>query len=103
MGNNIELSQIIIAIILPLFLFFGNRFVTEAQSARHFLKWTIDCAKGESITIKPRHDQSSDWKDPCTGVVERMVPLTSSCKISTESVSKTCKGYFLPRHLELIR
>jgi hypothetical protein len=95
MENSIKLSQIIIAIIIVLFMFFGNRYVSEAQSARHFLKWTIDCAKGESITINPRYDQSFDWKDPYTGVVERIVPLIFSCKTSTETVSKTCKGYFI--------
>jgi len=92
--NKFRLPIIFIAIIIALFLFFGNRNVSEAQSARHFLKWTVDCAKGESITIKPRYDQSFDWKDPYTGVVERIVPLTFSCKTSTESVSITCKGYF---------
>ena len=93
--NKFRSPIIIIAIMLALFMFFGNRYVSEAQSARHFLKWTVDCAKGEPVTIKPRYDQSFDWKDPYTGAVERIVPLSFSCKTSTETVSKTCKGYFI--------
>ena len=47
--NKFRSPIIIIAIMLALFMFFGNRYVSEAQSARHFLKWTVDCAKGVRI------------------------------------------------------
>ena len=88
-------SLVIIAIVIALSMYFGNNQISEAQSARHFLKWTIDCAKGEPITIKPKYDQAFDWKDPYTGFVERVVPLAFTCKTSTESVNKICKGYFI--------
>ena len=92
-----RLTLTLIAFLLALIMFFGNKQVSEAQSARFFLKWTADCAKGEPITIKPKYDQSFDWKDPYTGAVERIVPLAFSCQTSTESVSRTCKGYFSTR------
>ena len=97
MKANYRLMLIAIAIVLALFMFFGNNHISEAQSARHFLKWTVDCAKGESVLIKPKYDQAFDWKDPYSGVVERIVPLSLSCNTSTGSLSKTCDGYFITR------
>lgn len=97
MVTKYRLTLIVIAIFLALFIFFGNSYISEAQSARHFLKWTVDCAKGESVLIKPNYDRAFDWKDPYTGVVERIVPLSLSCKTSTDSVSKTCNGYFISK------
>lgn len=97
MINKHRLTLIVIAILLAISMFLGNSYIPEAQSARYFLKWSVDCAKGESVTIRPRYDQSFDWKDPYTGVAEKVVPLTVSCKSNTDSVSKTCNGYFLTR------
>jgi hypothetical protein len=90
-------TLILIAILLALIMFFGNNHVSEVQSARFYLKWTADCAKGESILIVPKYNQAFDWKDPYTGVVERIVPMAFTCKTSTGIVSKTCNGYYLTR------
>lgn len=97
MVTKYRLTLIVIAILFALFIFFGNNHISEAQSARFYLRWTVDCAKGEPITIKPNYDQSFDWKDSYTGVVERIVPVVLNCKTSTERFSKSCKGYFLTR------
>ena len=92
-----RISIILIAILLTLFMFFGNNRISEAQSARFYLKWTVECAKGESITIKPKYEQSIDWTDSYTGVVEKIVPLAMSCKTSAGIISKTCNGYYITR------
>lgn len=97
MVTKYRLILIVIAIVLALFMFFGNSYISEAQSARHYLKWTVDCSKGESVLIKPNYDQAFDWKDPYSGVVERIVPVSLSCKASTGNVSKTCNGYVITR------
>ena len=92
-----RISFIVIAIFLALIMFFGNKQITEAQSAQFYLKWSVDCAKGESVAIKPKYDRAFDWKDSGTGGVETIVPLALSCKTSAGSVSKTCKGLFYTR------
>lgn len=97
MKTKSRFTLFVIAILLALIMFFGNNQISEAQSARFFLKWTADCAKGESVLIKPKYDQAFDWKDPYSGVVERIVPIAFSCKTSAGSVSKTCEGYFLTK------
>ena len=97
MIQNHRFTIISVAILLSLIAFFGNKNVSEAQSARFFLKWTVDCAKGEQVLIKPRYDQAFKWADPYLGKVETIVPLSMSCKTSTNEVNKTCKGYFLTR------
>jgi hypothetical protein len=88
---------ILVAILLSFIAFFANRNVSEAQSARFFLKWTVDCDKGEQVLIKPRYDLAFKWVDPYLGKVETIVPLAMSCKTSTGEVNKICKGYYLTR------
>lgn len=97
MKTRSRFTLIVIAILLALVMFFGNNQISEAQSARFFLKWTVDCAKGESVAIKPKYDQAFTWKDPYNGAEEKIVPLALSCKTSAGSVSKTCKGLFYTR------
>jgi hypothetical protein len=97
MRTKSRFTLIVIAIFLALIMFFGNQQISEAQSARFYLKWAVDCTQGESVTIKPKYDQVFDWKDPYNGAVEKIVPLALSCKTSTTSVSKTCNGYFSTR------
>jgi hypothetical protein len=92
-----RINLIVIAIFLALIMFFGNKHISEAQSARYYLNWTIDCAKGESISIIPKYDLTFDWKDPYTGVVEQIVPLELSCKTNVRSVRKICNGYITTR------
>lgn len=87
----------LVAVLLSLIAFFGNKYVSEAQSARFFLKWTVDCEKGEQVLIKPRYDLAFKWADPYLGKVETIVPLAMSCKTSISEVNKICKGYYLTR------
>lgn len=97
MNKTHRFTIILVAILLSLIVFFGNRNVSEAQSARFFLKWTVDCAKGEKVLINPRYDQAFSWVDPYSGKAETIVPLTLICKTSLAEVNKSCKGYFLTR------
>lgn len=97
MITKFRLTLLVIAVFLSLIMFFGDKHISEAQSARFYLKWTVDCSKGESLTIIPKYDLAFDWKDPYTGAVEKIVPLALSCKTSTGSVSKICNGYFSTR------
>lgn len=95
--EKIKLPLLFIAVLTAIIMFFGGKNVLEAQSARFYMKWTMDCVKGESIAIKPRYDLAFDWKDSYTGKVEKIVPLELSCKTSTTNVSKTCIGWISTR------
>ena len=92
-----RLTILVIAICLAFLMFFGNKYISEAQSARFYLSWAVDCAKGESLTIKPKYDQAFDWKDPYNGAVEKIVPLEMSCKTSVGNMAKVCNGYITTR------
>lgn len=92
-----RLTLFIIAIFLALILFFGERHISEVQSARFYLTWTVDCAKGEPVNIFPKYDSAFNWKDPYSGVVEKIVPLGFSCKASSGVVTKKCNGWISTR------
>ena len=97
MNNNSRIVILITAVFLALLMFFGNKQVSEVQSARFNLIWTVDCAKGAAITIQPRYDLAFDWKDPFTGVVEKIVPMGVTCKTNTKIEDRVCKGWISTR------
>lgn len=97
MRTKSRLILLVFATFLALILFFGDKHISEAQSAIFYLNWTIDCAKGESISIIPKYDLTFDWKDPYTGAVEQIVPLELSCKTYIKNVRKICNGYISTR------
>lgn len=92
-----RLTLLIIAVFLALILFFADRHISEGQSARFYLTWSVDCAKGEAVTIFPKYDSAFKWKDPYSGVVEKIVPLGFSCKTSNAVVTKKCNGWISTR------
>lgn len=97
MKTRYRFTLIFIAFLLALVMFFGNRNVSEAQSAIFYFHWSANCAKGEPVTLKPKYDKAFDWTDPYTGAIEKIVPYTISCKTGTTSVSKLCKGFVYTR------
>jgi hypothetical protein len=97
MIENSRTMILLIAVFLALIMFFGNKQVSEVQSARFYLTWTVDCAKGAAITIQPRSDLAFDWKDPFTGVVEKIVPMGLTCKTNTKIEDRVCKGWISTR------
>lgn len=92
-----RLLILVIATLLASVMFFGNKYVSEAQSARFYLNWTVDCGKGETVKILPRYDRAFDWTDKYSGVVEKIVPLELSCKTGANSERKVCNGYITTR------
>jgi hypothetical protein len=61
------------------------------------LKWTVDCAKGAAVTIQPRYDLAFEWKDPYTGVAEKIIPLGFTCKTSVKMEDRVCRGWISTR------
>jgi hypothetical protein len=92
-----RLIPLAIALLLAILLFIGDKHISEAQSAKFYLTWTVDCAKGEAVKIIPKYDSAFDWKDSYSGVVERIVPLAFSYKASSGNVSKNCNGWISTR------
>lgn len=88
---------VLIAVFIAIIMFFGSKQVIEAQSASFYLKWTVDCTKGESIAISPRYDLAFNWKDPNNGKIEKIVPLELACKNGTKDVDKICRGWISTR------
>jgi hypothetical protein len=85
------------AVVIAAIIFFGNGKISEAQSARFYLKWTVDCSKGAVISIQPRYDLAFDWKDSYSGSVERIVPMGMSCQTITKIEKKVCNGWISTR------
>jgi len=97
MIENSRIMILIFAVFLAMIVFFGNKQVSEVQSARFYLTWMVDCAKGAVITIQPRSDLAFDWKDPFTGVVEKIGPMGLTCKTNTKIEEMVCKGWISTR------
>lgn len=97
MKVNSKVFILVIAVLLAIIAFLGDSRVSEVQSARYYLKWTVDCEKGAAVTIQPRYDLAFDWKDSYTGAVEKIVPMGLSCKASTKIENRVCNGWISTR------